>query len=50
MPTSAVDDREDVVMHLPVMPPIQPMLAKAVPAVPEGNYQFEPKWDGFRRD
>jgi ATP-dependent DNA ligase len=35
-------------MHLPVMPPIQPMLAKAVPAVPEGNYQFEPKWDGFR--
>jgi ATP-dependent DNA ligase len=35
-------------MQLPVMPPIQPMLAKAVPAVPEGNYQFEPKWDGFR--
>jgi ATP-dependent DNA ligase len=35
-------------MDLPVMPPVAPMLAKAVPAMPEGDYYFEPKWDGFR--
>jgi ATP-dependent DNA ligase len=35
-------------MDLPVMPPVAPMLAKAVPAIPEGDYLFEPKWDGFR--
>jgi len=36
-------------VDLPVMPPIQPMLAKAVRGVPQtGDYSFEPKWDGFR--
>ncbi len=31
------------------MPPVLPMLAKAVPAIPEdGGFVFEPKWDGFR--
>jgi ATP-dependent DNA ligase len=35
-------------MDLPVMPPVKPMLAKAVPEVPEGDYLYEPKWDGFR--
>ena len=31
------------------MPPVQPMLAKSVKAVPrEEGYSFEPKWDGFR--
>ncbi|MDT7537550.1 MAG: hypothetical protein QOI82_1135 [Actinomycetota bacterium] len=36
-------------MHLPVMPPVQPMLAKSVPEVPEGpGFLYEPKWDGFR--
>ena len=36
-------------MRLPVLPPVEPMLAKAVPALPEqGNWLFEPKWDGFR--
>jgi ATP-dependent DNA ligase len=31
------------------MPPILPMLAKSVPAVPTtGGHSFEPKWDGFR--
>src|SRR5688572_10392563 len=36
-------------MDLPVMPPVRPMLAKAVKGVPrEGGYSFEPKWDGFR--
>ncbi|MDX6223957.1 MAG: hypothetical protein QOE64_333, partial [Frankiales bacterium] len=40
-------------MKLPVMPPVQPMLAKSVPAVPlpdsvPGGLLYEPKWDGFR--
>lgn len=35
-------------MDLPVMPPLAPMLAKAVARVPAGNYGYEPKWDGFR--
>jgi ATP-dependent DNA ligase len=36
-------------MDLPVMPPIGPMLAKSVPDLPdEGDWLFEPKWDGFR--
>ena len=30
------------------MPPIRPMLAKAVDGIPEGDMAFEPKWDGFR--
>ena len=35
-------------MQLPVMPPVSPMLAKSVPEMPEGDYLYEPKWDGFR--
>ena len=35
-------------MHLSVMPPVSPMLAKAVPTIPSGELSFEPKWDGFR--
>ncbi len=35
-------------MKLPVNPPVAPMLAKPVPAIPVGDYVFEPKWDGFR--
>ena len=36
-------------MRLPVMPPLQPMLAKSVKGVPtSGGLSFEPKWDGFR--
>lgn len=34
-------------MHLPVMPPVSPMLAKSVPEIPPGAF-YEPKWDGFR--
>ncbi len=34
-------------MKLPVMPPVAPMLAKSVPAIPPGA-SYEPKWDGFR--
>lgn len=34
---------------LPLTPPVQPMLAKAVKTIPDGtNLVFEPKWDGFR--
>ncbi len=38
-------------MRLPVVPPIAPMLAKAVSEIPTaepGALLFEPKWDGFR--
>jgi ATP-dependent DNA ligase len=34
-------------MDLPVMPPVSPMLAKSVPAIPP-DASYEPKWDGFR--
>src|SRR5215213_3780743 len=34
-------------MRLPVMPPVAPMLAKPVKAIPPGEL-YEPKWDGFR--
>jgi ATP-dependent DNA ligase len=30
------------------MPPVKPMLAKAATTVPEGDFFYEPKWDGFR--
>jgi ATP-dependent DNA ligase len=39
---------EDGAMRLPVMPPVAPMLAKAVEDVPSGAFSYEPKWDGFR--
>ncbi len=35
-------------MDLPVMPPIKPMLAKALDELPERDLALEPKWDGFR--
>ncbi len=38
-------------LRLPVTPPLAPMLAKSVNALPaeqEGCFWFEPKWDGFR--
>ena len=35
-------------LRLPVMPPVEPMLAKSVPLIPDGALSFEPKWDGFR--
>ncbi len=30
------------------MPPVKPMLAKAVADIPDGDLIFEAKWDGFR--
>jgi ATP-dependent DNA ligase len=36
-------------VQLPVNPPVLPMLAKRVGALPDGeDWIFEPKWDGFR--
>ena len=36
-------------MHLPLTPPVKPMLAKAVYSVPrDDGLGYEPKWDGFR--
>ena len=37
-------------VDLPVMPPLEPMLAKAQAKVPDepGVWSYEPKWDGFR--
>ncbi|MEO3812213.1 ATP-dependent DNA ligase [Sphaerisporangium sp. B11E5] len=37
-------------MNLPVRPPVAPMLAKPIKALPpqDGNLLYEPKWDGFR--
>ena len=36
-------------MHLPVQPPLDPMLSKPLPAIPTGpGWLYEPKWDGFR--
>jgi ATP-dependent DNA ligase len=36
-------------MPLPVKPPLLPMLAKRVDALPDApGFLFEPKWDGFR--
>jgi ATP-dependent DNA ligase len=33
----------------PIEPPIEPMLSKLAPGLPEGDgWLFEPKWDGFR--
>src|SRR5262244_1857540 len=40
---------QDGAVNLPVMPPVAPMLAKAVKTLPtSGGYLYEPKWDGFR--
>ncbi|CAN5375183.1 ATP-dependent DNA ligase [soil metagenome] len=39
--------RETDRMKLPVMPPVAPMLAKAVKEIPDVGH-VEPKWDGFR--
>ncbi len=37
-------------MDLPVLPPVKPMLAKAIDGFPAADAEvaFEPKWDGFR--
>src|SRR3954465_14524031 len=35
--------------EFPIAPPVEPMLAKLADVLPpEGEYLYEPKWDGFR--
>lgn len=41
--------RYGAAMRLPFEPPVEPMLAKAADALPDGGgWLYEPKWDGFR--
>src|SRR6185437_5504650 len=47
-PQSSDDQGKLGGMDLPVNPPVAPMLAKPVDGIPDGDYVFEPKWDGFR--
>jgi ATP-dependent DNA ligase len=36
-------------MPFPIEPPVEPMLAKSQPRIPDGDgWIYEPKWDGFR--
>ena len=36
-------------VDLPLLPPVEPMLAKSVPELPTApGMRYEPKWDGFR--
>jgi ATP-dependent DNA ligase len=36
-------------MPFPIAPPVEPMLAKPTPEIPDGDgWRYEPKWDGFR--
>jgi ATP-dependent DNA ligase len=32
----------------PITPPVEPMLARIADTVPDGDFLYEPKWDGFR--
>ena len=51
----ADDDSPASLASLPVRPPVLPMLAKAIAAIPrnagddpDAGWSYEPKWDGFR--
>ncbi len=35
-------------MTLPLSPPVAPQLARSRATLPEGDWAYEPKWDGFR--
>lgn len=42
-------DPQRSVQAFPIAPPIEPMLSKLADALPaDGEFLFEPKWDGFR--
>ncbi|MFD9943652.1 ATP-dependent DNA ligase [Nonomuraea sp. NPDC059023] len=45
-----MEEPTEIQLDLPVLPPVPPMLAKAVKAMPkqDGGLFYEPKWDGFR--
>src|SRR5262249_28323793 len=43
------DLRVSAFVNFPIVPPIEPMLAKLADALPaDGGFLYEPKWDGFR--
>ncbi|ETK32452.1 ATP-dependent DNA ligase [Microbispora corallina] len=48
--TTPPETAPEEALDLPVVPPVAPMLAKAVKAMPrqDGSLYYEPKWDGFR--
>ena len=41
-------DRSRKSTSFPIEPPLEPMLAKLSERLPEGDFLYEPKWDGFR--
>jgi len=41
-------DRPRKTSPFAIEPPVEPMLAKLAEALPEGDFLYEPKWDGFR--
>lgn len=43
-----IDTRGMMATMLPLELPISPMLARSATAIPEGDFGYEPKWDGFR--
>lgn len=44
-----MNDQDALKGKFPIDPPIPPMLAKLSEEIPpEGNFLYEPKWDGFR--
>ncbi len=48
-PTGFLGYTRQVALDLPFQPPLEPMLARAVDALPiDDGWLFEPKWDGFR--
>jgi ATP-dependent DNA ligase len=47
-PTEDSDPPEIAPSDFAIAPPIEPMLAKLVDALPVGAFLYEPKWDGFR--
>jgi ATP-dependent DNA ligase len=48
VPTAPGADVKFMTSSFPIDPPIDPMLAKLSEELPEGAFQYEPKWDGFR--
>ncbi|MFV0464197.1 MAG: ATP-dependent DNA ligase [Nostocoides sp.] len=47
-PKADRDAEQRRLWDLPVLPPVEPMLAKPAKAIPAGEVLIEPKWDGFR--
>ncbi len=47
-PKSERDAQRRDLWRMPVVPPVPPMLAKPAKAIPDGDFTYEPKWDGFR--